>query len=101
MDDVRFIKKPVQLWGASDAEDFSLDGLCTNISKEPSSLWTEKYRPKTMNEYYINDFIIGEIDDWIKGFINKTQIIYKPVLLLHGTAGIGKTTLAHLIFQKI
>ena len=60
--------------------------------------WLEKYRPKSLSEYYISKKQLDVVKEWIKDFRNNTEDI-KPFLILHGTAGIGKTTLAYLILE--
>jgi len=60
--------------------------------------WLEKYRPKTLADYYISKKQLDVVKEWIKDFRNKTEDA-KPFLILHGTAGIGKTTLAYLILE--
>lgn len=58
-------------------------------------LWVEKYRPKTINEYVFRDDIQRkQIESWIK----EKSI---PHLLLSGNAGIGKTTLAKVLFNEL
>lgn len=64
-----------------------------------NSLWTEKYRPKSLNDYYISKQNLELVKDWIKA-LRDNEPDAKPFLILYGTAGIGKTTLAHLILQK-
>lgn len=58
-------------------------------------LWVEKYRPKTVEEYVFRDaHQRQQIERWIKdGSI--------PHLLLSGNAGIGKTTLAKVLFNEL
>jgi len=58
------------------------------------TLWTEKYRSQTLDQYIGNDELKTTIGSWI----TKNDI---PHLLLHGKAGTGKTTLAKLITQNI
>lgn len=58
------------------------------------SLWAEKYRPDTVNNYICND----QLRSIIKDFISKNDI---PHLLLHGNAGTGKTTLAKILTKNI
>lgn len=62
-------------------------------------IWTEKYRPQSLQEYYMAKSDLEVIKDWIKDF-EKNEYDGKPFLVLYGTPGIGKTTLATLIFQK-
>jgi len=58
-------------------------------------LWTEKYRPKTINEYVFKDDRQREqVEYWIK-----TKTI--PHLLFSGSAGIGKTTLAKILITAL
>ena len=58
-------------------------------------LWTEKYRPKTINEYVFKDDRQREqVEHWIK-----TKTI--PHLLFSGSAGIGKTTLAKILITAL
>ena len=58
-------------------------------------LWTEKFRPKTVDEYVFTDFGVKEqVEQWIKeGSI--------PHLLLYGPAGTGKTTLAKVLVNQL
>jgi replication factor C small subunit len=58
-------------------------------------LWTEKYRPKTVEGYVFRDESQKrQVQTWIKD-----QSI--PHLLLSGSPGIGKTTLAKLLLNEI
>ena len=59
------------------------------------ALWVEKYRPKTVDGYVFRDeHQKKQIQTWIK---DKTI----PHLLFSGNAGIGKTTLAKLLFNEL
>jgi replication factor C small subunit len=58
-------------------------------------LWVEKYRPKTVNGYvFRDDHQRKQIATWIK---DKSI----PHLLLSGSPGIGKTTLAKLLLNEL
>lgn len=58
-------------------------------------LWVEKYRPKTVDGYvFRDDHQRNQINTWIK---DKSI----PHLLLSGSAGIGKTTLAKVLIHEL
>ena len=58
-------------------------------------LWVEKYRPETVDGYVFRDEAQrSQVKTWIK---DKTI----PHLLFSGNAGIGKTTLAKLLFNEL
>ena len=62
------------------------------MSKE--FLWVEKYRP-----HIIDDCILPQtIKDVFKGFVKQGEL---PNLLLSGTAGVGKTTIAKALCDEI
>jgi DNA polymerase III delta prime subunit len=58
-------------------------------------LWVEKYRPNTLDGYvFKDDHQKNQIENWIKeGSI--------PHLLFSGNAGVGKTTLAKILLNKL
>ena len=58
-------------------------------------LWTEKYRPATIDGYVFRD---DSQKKQIKGWIKEGSI---PHLLLSGSPGIGKTTLAKVLLNEI
>ena len=60
-----------------------------------NELWTEKYRPDTIDGYVFKDQAQRElIESWIK-----TKAI--PHLLFSGAPGVGKTTLAKILINQL
>lgn len=58
-------------------------------------IWTEKYRPRTIDDYvFVDDHVRDQVQHWIK-----TGSI--PNLLFYGPAGTGKTTLAKIIVNEL
>ena len=58
-------------------------------------LWVEKYRPKTVDGYVFRD---DHQKQQVKSWIQNKSI---PHLLFSGSAGIGKTTLARILFNEL
>lgn len=58
------------------------------------SIWTERYRPSKLDDYVGNDTLKAKV----KQYIETNDI---PHLLLHGSAGTGKTTISKLITNNI
>jgi DNA polymerase III delta prime subunit len=57
-------------------------------------LWTEKYRPKTVEDCILPDAIKTTFQEYVKsGHI--------PNLLLSGSAGVGKTTIAKALWNEV
>lgn len=75
------------------------------LTMEPSAnantnlLWVEKYRPTKIQEYIGNRQTVRDIKSWISAYKDNSPNT-KPILILHGHAGVGKTTLAHIIFAE-
>jgi len=57
-------------------------------------LWVEKYRPKTIEECILPDSLKATFQE----FVNHKEI---PNLLLSGTAGVGKTTVARALCLEV
>ena len=57
-------------------------------------LWVEKYRPKNIEHCILPK----ELQDTFKSFVTKGEV---PNLLLCGTAGIGKTTVAKALCHEL
>ena len=62
------------------------------MSKE--FLWVEKYRPKAVKDCILPDNILNVF----QGFVDQGEL---PNLLLSGTAGVGKTTVAKALCDQI
>ena len=58
-------------------------------------LWTEKYRPNTLKDYVVRD---QRQREQIQGWITSGAI---PHLLFSGAPGVGKTTLARILFHEL
>ena len=61
--------------------------------------WSEKYRPKTINDLYLSYDNKTKIKKWISDFKEKKEK-YTNCLILHGPPGIGKTSLANIILES-
>lgn len=57
-------------------------------------LWVERYRPKKVSDCILTDNIKSTFQE----FVNKKQI---PNLLLSGSAGVGKTTIARALCEEV
>jgi replication factor C small subunit len=57
-------------------------------------LWTEKYRPKTLDEVIDQKHIVSRLKAWVK----KGSI---PHMLFAGPAGVGKTTIALCLAREL
>ena len=57
-------------------------------------IWTEKYRPKTLNEVINQKHVVERLKSWVK----EKSI---PNMLFAGPAGVGKTTVALALAQDL
>jgi DNA polymerase III delta prime subunit len=64
------------------------------LSKDEHFLWVEKYRPQTVQDTILPDDVKAQFQQ----FVDQDNI---PNLLLSGTAGVGKTTVAKAMLEQI
>lgn len=64
------------------------------------TLWSEKYRPKIIDDLLITTENLNKIHTWINGFIKKKDPNISNCLFLYGPPGCGKTSLAYIILNK-
>lgn len=56
--------------------------------------WVEKYAPKSLGDVLGNTKLKAQIETWAKKWVRGES---QPPLLLVGSPGVGKTTMAHLV----
>ena len=66
---------------------------------EESKLWVDVHAPKVLKDYIDDNNNIDKAIHWLNNFRSKIKKT-PPILLLTGKPGIGKTTLAHLLFKE-
>lgn len=69
-----------------------------NIDNQNDLIWLEKYRPKSLKDYLDYQKFETIIQEYINP-IKKNNITYKPFLILYGDPGVGKTSLAHCLYN--
>ena len=69
-----------------------------NTSPDPLT-WAEKYRPKTLAEVVGSDKAKGELLNWAESWIKGDP--EKRAVILHGSAGVGKTSAAYALANDL
>jgi DNA polymerase III delta prime subunit len=64
------------------------------IRKSEHYLWCERFRPRQLSEFIGNELLISKVNDYIK-----TEEL--PNMLLYGSAGTGKTSLAKILVNSL
>ena len=62
-------------------------------------LWSEKYRPRTIDELVLNEKTIDSVKQWLFDYANKKTD--KRALIFTGPPGLGKTSFAHIILNEL
>jgi len=70
----------------------NMQNITTN---EKEYIWVEKYRPKTINDIILPDYLKNNINKWIKD----REI--PNLLLISKTPGLGKSSLAHVLISEL
>ena len=65
---------------------------------QTDQLWLEKYRPLSLRHYLDYQRFKSVIEEYINP-IKKRGITFKPFLILYGNPGVGKTSLAHCLYN--
>ncbi|XP_075220222.1 cell cycle checkpoint protein RAD17-like isoform X1 [Lycorma delicatula] len=63
-------------------------------------IWTEKYKPKIIDDLIINKKKISELEDWLKDVCNSNNSSSK-ILLITGSAGCGKTCTFNVLCKNL
>jgi len=66
---------------------------------EQDQLWLEKYRPKKLEDVIGSQDEVERIKEWIIKHQQK-DLSVERFLLLYGSPGVGKTTIANIIFNQ-
>jgi DNA polymerase III delta prime subunit len=63
-----------------------------------NQLWIDKYKPKTMEEIYGNKKILETLNNYVSNLKDNPKL--QKNILISGPCGIGKTTIANILFNK-
>lgn len=76
--------------------DIIEDNVRENVE---SSMWVDKYKPKSVSDIIGNESTIKDMVEWFDKFKKKDKTI-KRAILLAGDPGTGKTTCARLVAEE-
>ena len=62
-------------------------------------LWSEKYRPRTIDDLVLGDKTINSVKQWLSDYANKKTD--KRAMIFTGPPGLGKTSFAHIILSEL
>jgi replication factor C large subunit len=83
-------------------KNLNYNNLDSNIDSNIDSNnlnWSEKYRPKNLDDLIMSSESKNIIKSWIQDFKDKKKKC-KNCLFLHGSPGLGKTTIANVILNQ-
>ena len=66
---------------------------------DQDQLWLEKYRPRKLEDVFGSKDEVERIKEWITKH-QKKDLSVERFLLLYGSPGVGKTTIANIIFNQ-
>lgn len=72
--------------------------ICNQRGNNSDLIWLEKYRPKSLKDYLDYQKFKTIVQEYINP-IKNNSITYKPFLILYGDPGVGKTSLAHCLYN--
>lgn len=79
----------------STTSSTSSTGTTGGKSNASDMLWTDKYKPTSLNEVLGNRAAVSKLSTWISKWPSNEK-----ACMLYGPPGIGKTTCAHLIAKQ-
>ena len=80
-------------------KNLDFDNKLNESSNIENLNWSEKYRPSNLDDIIMSFESKNTIKTWIKDFKDKKKK-FKNCLFLHGSPGLGKTTIANVILNE-
>ena len=63
-----------------------------------NELWIDKYKPKSMEEVVGNKKTLDSLDNYVSNLKDNPKLVKN--ILISGSSGIGKTTIANILLKK-